>query len=160
MVCALKISRKTTTHTTCHLNMPRPAKRKRNITNLRNQPGNPTNLSASSPEHADSDSGSDVEDFSTGESDLELQDSLKMNPSRIDNLEDGVDKESDWEELENEEFLEEMLRLAEQAGDDARDEDWVPQQHRRKPVKSKVGRPKGVLNQCNKAQYILSPCLY
>ena len=53
-------------------------------------------------------------------------DGLKVDPAWMDDRDDGVDEESDWEELDNEAVLEGMLELMAQACNDVRDEDWVP----------------------------------
>ncbi|PCH43236.1 hypothetical protein WOLCODRAFT_153293 [Wolfiporia cocos MD-104 SS10] len=123
----------------------RPSKHKRNITGLKNQ-------CIKSPAAPVPSTEASVEDDSADEWEPQLHhDSLKLaflmegQDSKSD-----VEEESDWKDLESEDFLQCMVEMAEEAGDDPRDEDWVPdaqwrgKKHAKQPPKENhsPGRPK------------------
>ncbi|PCH35563.1 hypothetical protein WOLCODRAFT_156264 [Wolfiporia cocos MD-104 SS10] len=103
-----------------------PSKHKRNITGLKNQ-------CIKSPAAPVPSTEALVEDDSADEWEPQLHhDSLK--PAFLMEGQDSksdVEEESDWEDLESEDFLQYMVEMAEEAGDDPRDEDWVPDAQRR-----------------------------
>lgn len=140
----------------------RPLKCKKNISGLRNQSQKSINTpndalagwQRSESPRSNSDSESEALDDACWQAPTD-HNSLKLLPSRLDldaSSDSDAEEESDWEEVADEEFLEEMLRLGENEGDDAQDEDWVPERQccRRKVAKCSTDlpvRPKGVL--CN-----------
>jgi hypothetical protein len=48
-----------------------------------------------------------------------------------------IDKEQEWEDLEDLEFLQQMIKLGVNAGDDPRDETWLPDKKTGKIEKKK-----------------------
>ena len=118
---------------TSHTNMARgrPPKRRRNITGLRNQAGEPsgTDLPNVDPltTHPTDASPSDQPKEDEG---------LRLHPDSakfvIDNDDAGVESRSEVEEMsdvedwDDEELQEKMYMLAVNTGDDPTDEDWLP----------------------------------
>ncbi|OCH93511.1 hypothetical protein OBBRIDRAFT_858963 [Obba rivulosa] len=111
-----------------------PPKRPRNISGLRNQAERASTASVQSPSlrysniEASADSASSEDDL---DADLSWTPGLVHDSLKVDyQLKDGdvdVEEESDWEELDNEDFFEMMIEFARDAGDDPRDKDWAPE---------------------------------
>ncbi|OCH84953.1 hypothetical protein OBBRIDRAFT_807873 [Obba rivulosa] len=55
-----------------------------------------------------------------------VYDSLKVD-YQLKDEDVNVEEESDWEELENEDFFKTMIEFARDAGDDPRDKNWAPE---------------------------------
>ncbi|KAI0308562.1 hypothetical protein OF83DRAFT_1180666 [Amylostereum chailletii] len=136
----------------------RPPKRKRNISNLRNQPSTQTSTplspqaaAGSVPEEAsENDPNEEVHAETDADTDTDMDwdpavvfDGLRIVENEdVDGMgpETEVEEVEDDDELNDEDFCQRLCELAEQMDDDPKDETWVPDWQKRKRRREREGK--------------------
>ena len=123
----------------------RPQKRCKNTSGLRNiKMVSPSQSSKDSPA-PECDREASVS-RSDGWEPHQVHDSLKP-VWDAEGADSDIDEEQEWEDLEDPEFLQQMIKLAVNAGDDPQDETWLPDKQK------KIEKKKKSMCDCKLAQY-------